>query len=64
MVHFVLQDLSTGLHYTDVKQLHRRMLNEVNSLRGVGITGQKQSLLEVDLYSLSLSILPHVLNSF
>ena len=43
------QDQSSGYHYVDVRQLHRLMVAEVNSLRGAGVTAQKQSLLEVEL---------------
>ena len=43
------QDQSSGYHYVDVKQLHRMMVADVNTLRGAGVAAHKQSLLEVEL---------------
>ena len=50
MGYFSLQDPSSGLSYTDVKQVHQMMVREVNSLRGgVGASAQRHSLLQVSL---------------
>ncbi|CAI8023966.1 Nuclear pore complex protein Nup205 [Geodia barretti] len=41
------EDPSSGLTYTDVRQLHQMMMTEVNSLRGgVGASAQRHSLLQ------------------
>ena len=48
MGYLLLQDPSSGLTYTDVRQLHQMMMIEVNSLRGgVGASAQRHSLLQV-----------------
>ena len=41
------QDPGSELHYTDVRQLHQMMVAEINTLRGVGASAQRHSLLEV-----------------
>ena len=42
-----MQDEATGLRYTNVKLLHRTLMNELNALQGAAVAGQKQSILEV-----------------
>ena len=41
------QDPGSELHYTDVRQLHQMMVADINTLRGVGASAQRHSLLEV-----------------
>ena len=54
MGYLLLQDPSSGLTYTDVRQLHQMMMTEVNSLRGgVGVSAQRHSLLQVWVVSAS-----------
>lgn len=42
-----MQDEASGLRYTNVKLLHRTLMNELNALQGAAVAGQKQSILEV-----------------
>ena len=46
------QDPGSELHYTDVRQLHQMMVADINTLRGVGASAQRHSLLEVKICTL------------